>query len=105
VISTLETTVHNNNVHLSCAHQRTERFIGFNYMQFMGLISVRWLAAIDTNGLSQIPSKQNKKLKKKEEKKEEFLALARFLLPTSNLLLPSTVYIWTDRQTDRQTDH
>ena len=42
----------------------------------------------DTNGLLQIPSK------KKKKKREEFLAVAPLLLPTSNLLLPSTVYMY-----------
>ena len=32
---------------------------------------------------------------KKKKKREEFLAVAPLLLPTSNLLLPSTVYIRT----------
>ena len=40
-------------------------------------------------------TKKKKKKKKEEEIKQEFLAVARLLLPASNLLLPSTVYIRT----------
>ena len=44
----------------------------------------------DTNGLLQIPSNNTNK----REIKQEPLVVACLLLPTSNLLLPSTVYIW-----------
>ena len=37
---------------------------------------------------------KNRKVLKKEDKiKQEYLALAHLLLPISNLLLPSTIYI------------
>ena len=45
----------------------------------------------NTNGLSQTPSKE----KKRNEIKQEPLAVARLLLPTSNLLLPLIIYIIT----------
>ena len=41
--------------------------------------------------LADITSKEQ--LEEEEEIKQEYLAVARLLLPTSNLLLPSTVYI------------
>ena len=44
----------------------------------------------NTNGLSHIPSKEKKKKKKKDW---ESLAVARLLFFTSNLQLPSTIYI------------
>ena len=68
-------------------------------------LSAREKARGNNNGLSQIPPKRRKKKKKKKKKEEEEeeikqepLAVARFLLPISNLL-PSTVYTITPLDT------
>ena len=60
----------------------------------VGRESERESARGNTNGLSQIPLEEQKQTNKQtKQNKTELLAVARLLFFTSNLLLPSTVYI------------